>query len=127
MSTNATKATKATEGAGGRPLVASVASVAAREGLSLAIPPELVERIAERAAELIVQRSRAAPPELLTPVEAADYLRCGRQRVYDLLSQGRLRHLKDGARVLIRRADLLAYLDQGMSTRNTKERESHNA
>jgi excisionase family DNA binding protein len=31
--------------------------------------------------------------------------------VYDLLSQGRLPHLKDGARVLIRRAELFGYLE----------------
>ena len=82
-------------------------------GLSLAIPDELVERIAARAAELLPEQHRPTEPELLTAAEAADYLRCGKQRVYDLVSQGRLPHLKDGARVLIRRADLLAYLDEG--------------
>jgi len=43
--------------------------------------------------------------------EAAEMFRCRRQRVYDLISQGRLPHLKDGARVLIRRSDVLAYLE----------------
>jgi excisionase family DNA binding protein len=55
----------------------------------------------------------AAPPEpspFLTVAEAAVYLRASRQRVYDLLSSRRLPRHKDGARVLIRRADLDAYL-----------------
>jgi excisionase family DNA binding protein len=43
--------------------------------------------------------------------EAENMLRCKRERVYDLLSQGRLPYLKDGSRVLIRRADVLAYLE----------------
>jgi len=35
----------------------------------------------------------------------------GSKDLGDLLSQGRLPHLKDGARVLIRRAELLGYLE----------------
>jgi excisionase family DNA binding protein len=49
----------------------------------------------------------------LTIPEAAEYLRANRQRVDDLLSQRRLRRVKDGARTLIRRADLVAYLNDG--------------
>ncbi len=79
--------------------------------LSLPFPDELVERIAERAADLLAERERPAEPELMSVSEAAELLRCRRQRVYDLLSQGRLPHLKDGARVLIRRAELLGYLE----------------
>ena len=81
--------------------------------LSLSLPDELVEAIAQRAADILAERQPQAAPELLTVAEAAEYLRCGRQRVYDLVSQGRVPYLKDGARVLIRRADLLAYLDEG--------------
>ena len=79
--------------------------------LSLPFPDELFERIAERAAELLAERERPAEPELMSVSEAAEMLRCRRQRVYDLISQGRLPHLKDGARVLIRRRDVLAYLE----------------
>ncbi len=39
-----------------------------------------------------------------------EFLRCGKQRIYDLVSQRRLPHLKDGSRVLLRRTELLAYL-----------------
>jgi excisionase family DNA binding protein len=86
---------------------------AAGSGMSLAIPDELVERIAARAAELLAERQRPAEPELLTVAEAAGHLRSRPQRIYDLVSQGRLPCVKGGARVLIRRADLLAYLDEG--------------
>jgi len=76
------------------------------------VPDELVEALAERAAELAAERLGASTaPELMTVPEVAAYLRCNKQRVYDLISQGRLPCLKDGARVLIRRADLLAYLE----------------
>jgi excisionase family DNA binding protein len=81
------------------------------DGMALAIPDELVELVATRAAELLEERYRPAAPELLAAGEAATLMRCKRQRVYDLLSQGRLPYLKDGARVLIRRADVLAYLE----------------
>ncbi len=78
---------------------------------SVAFPNELVEAIAERAAELLAERERPGTAELLTVDEAAVLLRCKRQRIYDLVSQRRLPCLKDGSRVLLRRADLLAYLD----------------
>lgn len=54
------------------------------------------------------------PPEsspYLTVAEAAVYLRSSRQRVYDLVSSRRLPRHKDGSRVLIRRSDLVAYLN----------------
>jgi len=81
--------------------------------LSLALPDELVETIAERVVELLTERQPQPTPELLTVAETAEFLRCGKQRIYDLVSQRRLPHSKDGSRVLIRRTDLVAYLDRG--------------
>jgi excisionase family DNA binding protein len=46
----------------------------------------------------------------LTVAEAADYLRCSKQRVYDLLSSRRLSKKKDGSRVLVERESIHAYL-----------------
>jgi excisionase family DNA binding protein len=79
---------------------------------SVPLPPEFIDAVAERVAAILADRQpeRPAEPELLTVGEAAAYLRCEKQRVYDLTSQGRLPHVKDGARVLIRRAELLAYV-----------------
>ena len=73
-----------------------------------------VEEIARRAAE-IVKRDlslgvRPGGSPYLTIPEAAAHLRCRRQRVDDLLSQGRLTRVKDGGRTLIARAELEAYL-----------------
>jgi excisionase family DNA binding protein len=81
--------------------------------LTIAVPPELAERIAERAAELVLERLNgdSAPdsPYLSIP-EAAAFLRAKRHRVDDLLSRGVLTRHKDGARTLVERAELEAYL-----------------
>jgi excisionase family DNA binding protein len=49
----------------------------------------------------------------MTVVEAADYLRCSRQRVDDLLSQRRLTRHKDGSRTLVSRAEIERHLHMG--------------
>jgi len=76
---------------------------------------EEIERIAERVAAIATARSQpaeTASPYMTVP-EAAAYLRCRRQRIDDLLSQGRLGRVKDGGRTLIARAELDAYLGRG--------------
>lgn len=82
--------------------------------LSVQLTPEQVERIAERAAEILAARLEAPPAEpaspYLTVVEAAEYLRAKRHRIDDLLTQGRLTRIKDGTRTLILRAELDAYV-----------------
>jgi excisionase family DNA binding protein len=81
------------------------------ERLTLTFPPELVEAIAARAAELVLERqpTSSTSPYLSVP-EAAEYLRAKPQRVYDLLSARRLTRFKDGARVLVSRTECDAYL-----------------
>jgi excisionase family DNA binding protein len=81
--------------------------------LALALPDELFEAIALRASQIVLERLKAeadAPPRLLTVSEAAEFLRAKPQRVYDLLSDGRLTRHKDGSRVLVDRCELDAYL-----------------
>jgi excisionase family DNA binding protein len=83
---------------------------------SLAVPAELLEAIAERAAAIALERLRVeaeAPPRLLTVPEAAEVARSKPQRIYDLLSDGRLTRHKDGRRVLVDRRELDAYLGNG--------------
>jgi excisionase family DNA binding protein len=68
--------------------------------------------------EALTALSAAVPAEspaslYLTIPEAAELLRSKRQRVDDLLSAGKLTRRKDGARTLIERAELLAYLNGG--------------
>jgi excisionase family DNA binding protein len=80
--------------------------------ISVELDPGQIEAIARRAAEIVSateSRSDGRGP-YLSVREAADYLRCSRQRVYDLLSQGALTRLKDGTRVLVARAEVDAYL-----------------
>ena len=75
-----------------------------------------VERIAQRAAEILAARAEAprrSPPYLTIP-EAAELLRTKRQRIDDLLSQRKLTRVKDGGRTLIARDELEEYL-QGVS------------
>jgi excisionase family DNA binding protein len=75
----------------------------------------VLDCIAERAAlvlERLADRSSPASPYLNVD-EAAEYLRCDRQRFYDLLSARRLSKLKDGSRVLLLRAELDEYLQGG--------------
>ena len=57
---------------------------------------DLVERVTARVLEQL-DASRAEA-ELMNVREAAEFLRCSRQRVYDLLSDGRLERFKDGSR-----------------------------
>ena len=75
---------------------------------------ELREALRPLVADLVraeLAEIEAAPPSpYLTVEEAADYLRAKPQRVYDLLSDGRLTRVKDGSRALVARAEIDAYL-----------------
>lgn len=76
---------------------------------------ELERLIAEAVATEVSRRLAtdardAARSPYLNVAEAAEYLRCSRQRIYDLLSARRLTRRKDGARVLVSRAELDAHL-----------------
>jgi excisionase family DNA binding protein len=85
-------------------------------GYSFSLPPELVESIAERAAEIVLERldidgaNRSPASPYVTVLEAAELLRAKRHRVDDLLSQGRLTRVKDGTRTLIARVEVEDYL-----------------
>jgi excisionase family DNA binding protein len=76
--------------------------------LTLQLPAEVLEVIAQRAAEIVLehQDATAEPSPFMTVAEAAEYLRCKRQRVDDLLSSGRLTRHKDGSRTLISRREV---------------------
>lgn len=90
-------------------------------GLILVLPPDLVEAIAVRAAAILAsQRPQRIDDAWLDAEAAARYLgygddraRRGRQRIYDLVSQRRIRFAKDGSRLLFRRAWLDEYVERG--------------
>jgi excisionase family DNA binding protein len=90
-----------------------------REALALAVPADLVEVVAERAAELIAGRlaAAAAVEGWIGVAEAADHLACPRSRVYALVSAGRIPYAKDGSRLLFRRSQLDAWVQQGGARR----------
>ncbi len=76
---------------------------------------DLDSLIAERVAAEVDRRLASLNTEsspYMSVVEVAAYLRCSRQRVDDLLSQGRLTRHKDGHRTLVERAELVAYLER---------------
>lgn len=80
--------------------------------LSLVVPPDLLEAIASRAAELLAEQLPAAELNpYLTVDQAAEYMACKPKRIYDLCSQHRIPFAKDGSRTLLRRGDLDAYLE----------------
>jgi excisionase family DNA binding protein len=68
---------------------------------------DVVESIAQRAAEIVLARSaqRANSPYLSTR-EAAEYLRCAPQRIHELVSRGDLTRLKEGGRLLLDRREV---------------------
>jgi excisionase family DNA binding protein len=84
-------------------------------GVTLDFPPELVERIAERAAEIIADRTGAggAADAWLTVTETADYLRCSTGRIYQLVSARRIPFSKDGSRTLFRRSEIDRWVRDG--------------
>jgi excisionase family DNA binding protein len=80
--------------------------------LALTLPPEALEQIAQRAAELVAEQAAAVPSSpYLTVDETAEYLRCSsKQRVYDLVHARALAPVRDGRRLLFHRDHLDAYL-----------------
>lgn len=79
--------------------------------LSLPLPPEIVEAVAERAAEIVIERIGATGPEPWIGVEAAaEHLACKPRRIYELVAQRRVRVRRDGRRVLFRRS----WLDEAL-------------
>src|SRR6266851_1548479 len=84
-----------------------------KRALALPIPGELIEQLAQRAAELVLAQlalTAGSESPYMTIPEAAAYARCKRQRIDDLLSSRRLTRHKDGRRTLVSRAELDAHL-----------------
>jgi excisionase family DNA binding protein len=103
--------------AGAHPMALDQRVRARRDGaaepieLRTTLAADALEEIAQRAAAIVLaELGTALRSPYLTVVEAAGYLRCSRQRIDDLLSQGRLTRRKDGARTLVERAELDTYL-----------------
>jgi excisionase family DNA binding protein len=85
------------------------------EGLSLHLPEEALEHLAElvaaKVAERVGQNGTSSP--WMTAVHAADYLGCSVSRVRTLTLTGELPHHRDGSRPLYHRDELDAYVRGG--------------
>ena len=92
-----------------------------RDRLLAALVTEMVSALEQLVDERVCDRlgGVAGASDIVSPwlsvVEAAEFLRCKRQRIDDLLSQGRLTRYKDGSRVLLLRAEIDAH-DPGAIT-----------
>jgi excisionase family DNA binding protein len=91
--------------------------------LRISLPEDVVETIVDAVVERVLARldsvrpaSEPASPYLTVP-EAAELLRCKRQRIDDLLSSRRLTRIKEGARTLVLRTEIEAHLQHEGSRR----------
>jgi excisionase family DNA binding protein len=78
--------------------------------LTVKLTDEQLAEIAERAAALVPVSEPVASP-WLNVTDAAEHLRCGKDRIYDLIALGKLHPHRDGRRVLLHRDDLDAYIE----------------
>lgn len=83
--------------------------------LRLEIDEELIEQIAERAAELIGERAKGEEPDgwLRGADRIAAYIDAPRSRVYALVSARRIPVHHDGSALIARRSELDRWLVQG--------------
>lgn len=74
--------------------------------LSLSVPPSLVDAIADAVAERLLDERPEQPSPYVKIEEAAEYLACPVSRIRELKDQGKLKHYRDGKRLLFRHEDL---------------------
>lgn len=80
--------------------------------LTVEFSPDQLAQLALRVNDLLAARDGgpATASPYLTVAEAADYLRCSRERIHALLTQRRLTRHKDGGRTLVLRSEVEAYV-----------------
>lgn len=84
--------------------------------LADSLAPRLADELAPRIAEELKRRASS----FATVDDGTAYLRCERQRIYDLLSAGRLTRYKDGSRVLLSRLQLKAHVNANGARRDER-------
>jgi excisionase family DNA binding protein len=78
--------------------------------LTVRLTDEQLGEIARRAAALVPPNAIEVSP-WLNVADAAERLRCGKDRIYDLIALGKLTPRRDGRRVLLHRNELDAYIE----------------
>lgn len=95
----------------GRPIPPASHRIGAQ--LSLDVSDEVIEAIAQRAADLLAERTSREPERWIGVEEAAAHLGCPRSRIYRLVSRRAIPYQKDGNRLLFRRSLLDEWVQQG--------------
>lgn len=85
--------------------------------VTLDLPPEVLDAIADRVLERLADQATPEPAGYLDVAGAAGYLACNKSRVYALVSAGRLPHYKDGSRLLFLPCELRSYVRNGGARR----------
>jgi len=80
------------------------------ENFPLPLHRELLEYHAAKIAEELAVRMTPPPQPYMNVDDAAEYLACGRRRIYDLVERGAVACYRDGKRLLFRREDLDTYV-----------------
>lgn len=87
------------------------------------LSPLDLQQIAHAVADELEARGAGRPAAVTSPYldvdEGAEYLRCSRQRIYDLTHAGALDACRDGRRLLFRRETLDGYLSASDQHHNT--------
>lgn len=87
-------------------------------GVSLGLSPEALAVIAEQVAAILAERQAEPVVEGYLDVPGAcEFLACKRDRIYALVSAGRIPHHRDGSRLLFDRAELHAFVRAGGALR----------
>ena len=82
-------------------------------GLQLELSGDFLEALAQRVAAIVAAQLEApSSPRWLTADRAAEYLSVPVKRIYNLTSRGEIPHRKQDGRLLFRRDELDAWLDQ---------------
>src|SRR5438034_2565605 len=81
--------------------------------LTVTLPPQFVEAVAQRVAALLEQAQPTEPvsPWICGARAAADYLGCSEDRMKKLTAAGAIPHRKQAGRVFYRRDELDDWLD----------------
>jgi excisionase family DNA binding protein len=80
--------------------------------IALELPEELLDAVAKRAAQIVLEQT-SEPDEWLTSDQAAQYLKCGRRRIFNLVSDGRIPVHREGVRLMFLKSELDAWIKSG--------------
>lgn len=83
------------------------------DGATVRLDDEALDLLAAKIAPLVADRLPPVPEPWIDSTAAAEHLATSVERVHQLVHQRRIRHRKDGRKLLFRRSDLDAYLTRG--------------